>query len=364
MKKMVLIFVFLCCAASGFSAEQQVVFEADFDSDASITSGKLVKGYEGTGSLLIDLSAAGSLSQGYSIDAGAIAGKLVTISAVVKADGVSEGPDSWNGIKVMLVLQAGEGRDYPQVSIPVGSFDWQQFSHTLRIPSGVEKATLVLGLEKVKGKVWFDEVAVRVGRIREGGKRSEVMFKGHGLERLRGVMLGPVFKEKDVRDLVLEWKANQIRWQLNWVPMKAAENWAADPGAFDKWLDGALIECDKALDACEKYGLKVLVDLHTPPGGRSNGGVCRMFSDKRYQDKLIAVWERIARRYKGRDVVYAYDLLNEAVEGAVSPGLMNCDNWQQKQRRLFGRLIRVSQLCSSHRHGAGLTDSMHLCRLI
>jgi hypothetical protein len=48
-----------------------------------------------------------------------------------------------------------------------------------------------------------------------------------------------------------------------------------------------------------------------------------MFSDKRYQDKLISVWDTIARRYKGRPVVYAYDLLNEAVEGVVAPGLMN-----------------------------------------
>lgn len=326
MKKSIFAFLILCAASGvvwGLSAEQKVVFEADFDDAAGITSGRLVKGYEGTRSLLIELSAAGILSQGYSIDAAAIAGKLVTISAVVKADGVSEGPESWNGIKVMLVLEAGKGRDYPQVSIPAGTFDWKRFSHTLRIPAGVEKASLVLGLEKVKGRVWFDEVEIRTGRIREGCKRSEVMFRGHDLDRLRGVMLGPVFREQDIRDLALEWKANQIRWQLNWVPMKEAEDWAADSEAFDKWLDGALGECDKALDACEKYGLKVLVDLHTPPGGRTNGGVCRMFSEKRYQDKLIEVWGKIARRYKGRDVVYAYDLLNEAVEGSVSAGLMN-----------------------------------------
>jgi hypothetical protein len=84
-----------------------------------------------------------------------------------------------------------------------------------------------------------------------------------------------------------------------------------------------LAECDKALAACEKYRIKVLVDLHTPPGGRAGGGVCRMFQEKRYQDKLVEVWDRIARRYKGRDVVYAYDLLNEAVEGAVADGLLN-----------------------------------------
>src|SRR4030042_84460 len=56
---------------------------------------------------------------------------------------------------------------------------------------------------------------------------------------------------------------------------------------------------------------------------RADGGVCRMFQEKRYQDKLVEVWDRIARRYKGREVVYAYDLLNEAVEGAVADGLLS-----------------------------------------
>lgn len=48
-----------------------------------------------------------------------------------------------------------------------------------------------------------------------------------------------------------------------------------------------------------------------------------MFQEQRYQDKLIEVWDRIARRYRGRQVVYAYDLLNEAVEGTVADGLLN-----------------------------------------
>ena len=48
-----------------------------------------------------------------------------------------------------------------------------------------------------------------------------------------------------------------------------------------------------------------------------------MFQEKCYQNKLIDVWDRIARRYKGRQAVYAYDLLNEAVEGVVADGLLN-----------------------------------------
>ncbi len=318
--------IVLCGVVWGLPGEQIVVFEADFDGAGAgglVKSGRLVEGYEQTRSLLIERAEAGTSSEGYSIDAGRISGKLITITARVKAEGISEAPNSWNGIKVMLILEAGKGRQHPQIAIPAGTFDWRRFSHTMRIPVGIDKAVLVLGLEEVSGRVWFDDVAIHLGRPMRNGKRLEVKFKGHELARLRGVMHGPRFKEADIRELALEWKANQIRWQLNWVPMKAAEEWAADLERFDKWLDGALVECDKALAACEKYGIKVLVDLHTPPGGRVGGGVCRMFSEKRYQDKLVEVWKKIATRYKGREVVYAYDLLNEAVEGAVSPGLLN-----------------------------------------
>jgi hypothetical protein len=309
------------------AADTTVVFRQAFDDPAAAASvtppARLIEGYHGTQSLQIQLPTAGSSSQGYSITAQSIAGKLITITAAVKAQDVSAPPKSWNGIKVMLILEANGQKQYPQIPLPAGTFDWRTFTHTMRIPSQIDKATLILGLEAVSGTVFFDDISIRTGRPTTGGRRLETRFTGHDLPRLRGVMYGPQFKEQDIRDLALDFRANLIRWQLNWTPMKAAEDWAANLDDYDKWLDSALAECDKALTACERYNISVLVDLHTPPGGRTDGGVCRMFSDKRYQDKLISVWDTIARRYKGRPVVYAYDLLNEAVEGVVAPGLMN-----------------------------------------
>jgi len=195
--------------------------------------------------------------------------RAATLRAVVKADQVSEPPSSWNGIKVMLVLETvSEAKQYPQIQIPTGTFDWKKMAQTVRLPKDVKKAWLVVGLEEVSGQAWFDNLQVAVGRPERKGRRSETRFTSHDLPRLRGVMHGPTFHEDDIRDLALKWNANQIRWQLNWVPMKNAEEWARELDAYDRWLDGALDECDKALAACEKFRIKVLVDLHTPPGGR------------------------------------------------------------------------------------------------
>ena len=324
MKRFVLLFVALLSAMS--FADERVVFECDFDEAVvpGSNEGKLVVGFEGSQSLFIERVDRGSESRRFTIAGDSFTDRFVTLSALVKAENVSEPPNSWNGIKVMLVLESISGsKQYPQIQLPVGTFDWKETTQTIRIPKDVKGAWLVVGLEEVSGRVWFDNLQVTVGRLARKGHRSETRFTGHDLRRLRGVMYGPKFHENDIRDLALKWNANQIRWQLNWTPMKEAEEWAKDLDDYDQWLNGALEECDKALVVCERYGIKVLVDLHTPPGGRSGGGVCRMFQEKCYQDKLIEVWDKIARRYKGRQVVYAYDLLNEAVEGVVADGPLN-----------------------------------------
>jgi len=308
------------------ACEENAVFRADFDEDKALgrwsgAAGTLAAGHDGTRSLVIrNEDAGGSAMRWAGVGVERMADKLITLSAVVKAENVGEPPNPWNGIKVMLVLETEEGKQYPQLDLATGTFDWTPAMRPIRVPRGVVSAQLSVGLERATGAAWFDNLEIRLGRPHAGGQRAPIRFKGHNQPRLRGVMNGPRFDDADLRELALEWQANQVRWQLNWTPMKKAEAWAQDLDAYDRWLDEALLECDKALDACEKYGLNVLVDLHTPPGGRAEGGVCRMFRDEQYQDKLLGVWRRIAARYAGRDVVYAYDLLNEPVEGCVAQG--------------------------------------------
>lgn len=295
------------------------MFRADFDGADALAAwggdaGRVVESGPGGRSLFFEKPAPEDSSRRQiALPAERLAGKLVTVAARVKAEGVSKPPQPWNGIKVMLILETEHGKMHPQLRLGTGTFGWTRASRTMRVPRAVKKATLTLGLERVSGKVWFDDVEIRIGRPRRGGRRQKTMFTGRDLPRLRGVMHGPRFNEKNIRDLAA-WGANQVRWQLNWVPMKKAQEWARDMERYDRWLDGALAEADKALDACEKHGILVLLDLHCPPGGRAEGGVCRMFSEERYRDKFLEVWDRIARRYQGRRIIYAYDLINEPVE--------------------------------------------------
>jgi len=314
MRTAFLLLTLACLAVAG-----EVVFQADFEGTDPLRgwnagAGTLVPGHPKGACLRVEQTKTGGTATcTISLPAAKLAGQLITVSARLKAENVGVPPQPWNGIKIMLVLETGTGRQHPQIPLGAGTFDWTPVRRSLRLPRAAAKATLVLGLEKVTGAVWFDDVVIRTGRLVTGGRRSATRFKGHDLPRLRGVMHGPAFDEKNIRDLKA-WGANHVRWQLNWTPMKQAEEWARDLDRYDAWLAGALEHADKAIDACERHGIVVLLDLHTPPGGRAKGGVCRMFTEQRYADKFLEIWDRLARRYKGRSIIYAYDLINEPVE--------------------------------------------------
>jgi len=336
------VLAFLCLLIAPARAEQHLALRLDFDSPEQMAmlegdAGRLDGGFRSPGALLIERSdATGSAGRTIELPPERLAGRIVTLSAVVKAQNVSKRPRPWNGIKVMLVLQSGEHRDYPQVSFGVGTFDWTAGSRTFRAPPGLTAAHLVLGLEEVSGRAWFDNVEVRVGRTGRGGARSKTMFTGHTVPRLRGVMVSTVTNEQNVRELA-GWGANLVRLQVNWTPMKKAEVWARDLDAYDRWLDGILPEVDRGLDLYEKHGFVVALDLHTPPGGRIEGGVCPMFTDRAAQDKLVEVWRRLARRYRGRKCIWAYDILNEPVEPPAGTTGADAVTWPE----LFARVVRA-----------------------
>lgn len=151
-------------------------------------------------------------------------------------------------------------------------------------------------------------------------KQPAVVYKGHNLPHMRGAMISPNVTEEDLRVLGMEWHANLVRWQLN-KGDRAPDN--LDLKAYDDWLEKALVHLDKLLPVCKEAGLKVVIDFHTTPGGRNGANENLIFKEKKYQDKFLDVWEKIARRYKGNDVVWGYDLANEPEDRKMTFGLMN-----------------------------------------
>ncbi|MFA6101745.1 MAG: alpha-L-arabinofuranosidase C-terminal domain-containing protein [Victivallaceae bacterium] len=91
----------------------------------------------------------------------AVSGKKVLVSALVKAENISDKPNPWNGPKLMLVITPADGNvKYPAVDLLNGTYDWKRVYFVTVIPEKVKSVSLCIGLEMVRGKVWYDEIAV------------------------------------------------------------------------------------------------------------------------------------------------------------------------------------------------------------
>ena len=87
------------------------------------------------------------------------------------------------------------------------------------------------------------------------------------------------------------------------------------------------VECvtwiDRAFVWAEKYGLKILLDLHTVPysqDGYDNGGltgVCHWYKHPEEVEFALTVLERLAQRYGKRNGLFGIEVLNEPISWIV-----------------------------------------------
>ncbi|GHV69405.1 hypothetical protein AGMMS49928_11630 [Spirochaetia bacterium] len=117
--------------------------------------------------------------------------------------------------------------------------------------------------------------------------------------------------KKDIERMA-ELGYNSVRIPFNWRLFMEDE-----PGEIIFKEEGFSL-LDNCLAWCEEYGIYAFLDLHGAPGGQtgdniddSRDNMPRLFMDKDYWDKGIALWEELAGRYKDRWIVGGYDILNE-----------------------------------------------------
>lgn len=105
---------------------------------------------------------------------------------------------------------------------------------------------------------------------------------------------------------------------------------------------GCIDELDKAFNWAEKYGLQILIDLHTAPEGQNgfdNGGisgVCKWAQNSQEVEFVLTVLERLAKRYGTRRGLWGIEVLNEPATEAIWE-LMNIQKRYPPKDEAMGR---------------------------
>lgn len=139
-------------------------------------------------------------------------------------------------------------------------------------------------------------------------------------EKQKTLFRGMTYNGTSTQDLVelQALGANVLAYQIVW-PGTTSDS--ATVTEYQEWLNGQLTVLDGLLAGCETLGLKVLIVLHTPPGGffsRSTPSEHRIFRSATFRAALLATWQEIATRYANSAAVYGFDLLNEPATGPVN----------------------------------------------
>jgi len=123
--------------------------------------------------------------------------------------------------------------------------------------------------------------------------------------------------EKDI-DALKQWGFNSIRLPMHYnlytLPIEK------EPVAGQNtWLETGFKLTDNLLSWCRKNKLYLILDLHAAPGGQGNDRPIAdvdtlkpsLWESEANQKKTIALWKKLAERYKDEEWIGGYDLINE-----------------------------------------------------
>ncbi|WP_298151683.1 carbohydrate-binding protein [Flavobacterium sp.] len=119
-------------------------------------------------------------------------------------------------------------------------------------------------------------------------------------------------------DSLAAWGFNSIRLPMHYnlytLPIEQ------EPVAGQNtWLDEGFTMTDNLLDWCAQNNMYLILDMHAAPGGQGHDANISDYDDTKpslwesqaNRDKMIALWQKLALRYKDSPWIGAYDIINE-----------------------------------------------------
>lgn len=154
---------------------------------------------------------------------------------------------------------------------------------------------------------------------------GERLFAGDRPITLRGInwgwwqAAGTVYTENDMR--------RQSEWGANVLRLAVTDEQIEDPNRLGTLREKGVRDIDEVLSWAEKYGQYVILDLHVAPGGQNvfahtRGGTNGLWRSEANQARFLSIWRALATRYRGRNALAAYEILNEPDTQQGSPAAL------------------------------------------
>lgn len=163
---------------------------------------------------------------------------------------------------------------------------------------------------------WINAMAAGEGKIEDQYELEQTLTQRFGKgesNRLMDAYRESWITERDMK-LIPTFGFNCVRLPLNYRQFEDDSNPYKLKSDAWKW-------CDRAIAMAEKQGLYVILDMHGVQGGQSGemhtgrAGQNALWKDPENPKRLAWLWGEMAKRYKNRSAVVAYDVFNEPYGG-------------------------------------------------
>lgn len=147
--------------------------------------------------------------------------------------------------------------------------------------------------------------------------RIEDLVGVAGKEKFYEAWLANHTRKIDI-DSMASWGYNLVRLPMHYKLFTPPIEEEPVPGEIT-WREKGFEMTDRLLEWCKANGLYLILDMHAAPGGQGeNADISDYDPDKpslweseANQEKLVALWRRLAERYADEPMIAGYDIINE-----------------------------------------------------
>lgn len=178
------------------------------------------------------------------------------------------------------------------------------------------------------------------GNILVDGSGEEYIFKGMAFGNNvwnNPSMPIPNHHTEDSYREMSELSFNSVRFYLNYGLFES------DSAPY-QYKQSGWDYLDENIRMAKKYNIRLVPNMHYPQGGyQSLGKGLALWTDKKNQDRLTALWREIALRYRDEPAIAAFDLVNEPVVPMLATNEESLAQWKNLAQRITDAIRTVDE---------------------